>query len=153
MNTLNYTHLIDLELEVDFRNISKIGKTPKGIRQIASIVGGTFSGERLKGTVTSGHDWFTFQPDGNMAIDVRLEMRTDDDVNIYLQYQGRFVASPEVMAEFSKGKLLDPSEYSLSMTAHFECGDKKYSWLNNLITVGTGIQTRKGPIYSIYQIK
>ena len=153
MKKLKYTHLLNMELLVDFRKIAPIGKTPKGVRQIAPIVGGKFNGEKLKGTVINGNDWVIYQPDGTMRIDVRVTLKTDDDAYIYMQYQGHFVAEMEAMGQFLKGKILEPSQYTLSMTAKFECGDPRYNWLNNLVTVGTGIQTQTGPVYSIFQIK
>ena len=48
--------------------------------------------------------------------------------------------------------MLDPSEYSLVITARFECGDARYSWLNDSLAVDTGEQTATGPVYSIFQI-
>jgi len=37
MKQLNYSHLLDLTLEVDFKNTLTIGKTEKGFRQIAPL--------------------------------------------------------------------------------------------------------------------
>jgi hypothetical protein len=56
------------------------------------------------------------------------------------------------MSRFRKGALLEPHEYSLAVVAKFECGDSSYSWLNNIIAVGTGEQTATGPVYSIFEI-
>lgn len=152
MSNLHHRHLITMALTVDFAGMTGIGQTPAGMRRIAPVTGGDFSGERLSGTVLPGNDWVINRPDGVMVIDVRLTLRTDDGAMIYLNYQGRFLAAPEVMARFSKGALLDPSEYSLAMVARFECGDDQYAWLNNVVAVGTGEQTAKGPVYSIYEI-
>lgn len=152
MIELRHQHLITLSLTVDFAGMSMIGKTPAGLRRIAPVSGGVFSGERLNGTVLPGADWVINRPDGVMVIDVRLTLRTEDAALIYLTYQGRFLAAPEAMARFSKGALLNASEYSLAITARFECGDERHAWLNNVIAVGTGEQTQQGPIYSIFEI-
>lgn len=152
MTNLNYTHLLTMSLNVDFAGIIAIGQTPTGLRRIAPVTGGEFAGERLRGFVLPGADWVVNRPDGVMVIDVRLVLKTDDDANIYLTYQGRFLAEPEVMARFAKGALLSPQEYSLVMTAKFECGDDRYVWLNNVVAVGTGEQTAAGPVYSIFSI-
>ena len=152
MTELRHQHLITLSLTVDFAGMAIIGKTPAGLRRIAPVSGGTFSGERLNGTVLPGAEWVINRPDGVMVIDVRLTLKTDDGALIYLTYQGRFVAEPEAMARFGKGALLERSEYSLAISARFECGDERYAWLNNVITVGTGEQTTQGPIYSIFEI-
>ena len=152
MTELRHQHLITLSLTVDFAGMAIIGKTPAGLRRIAPVSGGTFSGERLNGTVLPGADWVINRPDGVMVIDVRLTLKTDDGALIYLTYQGRFVAEPEAMARFGKGALLNASEYSLAISARFECGDERHAWLNNVIAVGTGEQTTQGPIYSIFEI-
>ncbi len=152
MSNLQHRHLITMALTVDFAAMVSIGQTPGGLRRIAPVTGGSFTGERLSGTVLPGNDWVINRPDGVMVIDVRLTLKTDDGAMIYLTYQGRFLAAPEVMARFAKGALLDPSEYSLAMIARFECGDDRYAWLNNVVAVGTGEQTATGPVYSIYEI-
>lgn len=152
MKSLQHTPLTTVTLAVDFRGMTTIGQTPAGLRRIAPVTGGTFAGERLNGTVLGGADWVINRPDGTMVIDVRLTLQTDDGATIYLTYQGRFLAQPEAMARFSKGGLLDPAEYSLAIIARFECGDPRYSWLNDVVAVGTGEQTATGPIYSIFEI-
>ena len=115
------------------------------------MTGGSFVGERLSGTVLGGADWFVNRTDGVMAIDVRLTLDASDKALIYMAYQGRFLASPEVMARFAKGEMLEPSEYSLAISATFESGHQRYRWLNDVIAVGVGEQTRTGPIYRIYE--
>jgi hypothetical protein len=153
MTDLKHCPLITLTLTVDFASMASIGQTPAGLRRIAPVSGGTFSGDRLNGTVLpGGNDWVLNRADGVMVIDVRLTLKTDDGALIYLTYQGRFLAGPEAMARFAKGEVLDPEDYSLAITARFECGDPRYNWLNNVIAVGTGEQTRAGPIYSIFAI-
>jgi hypothetical protein len=152
MDHLAHKHLITLTLDVDFAAMLVIGKTPAGHRRIAPVTGGHFSGERLAGTVLPGADWVINRPDGVMIIDVRLALKTIDDALIYTSYQGRFLAEPDAMGRFAKGALLDRSEYSLAIAARFECGDERYAWLNNVIAVGTGEQTRAGPIYTIFGI-
>jgi len=152
MDQLAHKHLFSLTLDVDFRGMLSIGTTPAGLRRIAPVTGGKFSGDRLSGTVLPGADWVINRPDGVMVIDVRLALKTDDDVLIYLTYQGRFLAEPEAMSRFAKGQLLSPDEYSLAVSAKFECGDARYTWLNNVISVATGQQTAQGPVYSFFEI-
>lgn len=153
MTELKHRHLTTLTLTVDFAGMVMIGKTPAGLRRIAPVTGGSFAGERLSGTVLpGGNDWVINRADGVMVIDVRLTLKTDDGVMIYLAYQGRMLAEAQAMARFAKGEFLEAHEYSLVMTARFECGDERYAWLNNVIAVGTGERTPTGPIYSIFEI-
>jgi hypothetical protein len=147
------TPLMTMTLTVDFAGMISIGKTPSGLRRIAPVTGGMFTGERLKGTVLpGGADWVVNRPDGVMILDVRLTLKTSDDALIYLSYQGRFIASPDAMKRFGRGQALAAHEYSLAITPKFECGDERYAWLNNVVAVGTGEQTRSGPIYTLHEI-
>ena len=156
MNTvvpaLRHKHLFTLRLDVDTAGATQIGKTPEGRRTIAPVSGGSFEGERLKGTVLSGADWVRFRADGTMMIDVRLTLCTDDQALIYLTYQGRFIGAAGAMAQLAEGKTLDRDDYSLVTVARFECGDQRYAWLNHVIAVGTGEQSGFNPVYTVYEI-
>ncbi len=149
---LPHRHLADLTLKVAFDRMNTIGETPAGLRRIAPIIGGSCTGARLDAVVVEGADWVINRPDGVMVIDVRLTLQTQDSARIYLTYQGRFLASPDAMARFRRGQLLSPDEYSLAITARFECGMEAYAWLNNAIVVGIGEQTATGPIYRLFEI-
>lgn len=152
MTTLRHAPLMTLTLTVAFDKMTSVGKTPAGLRRIAPVTGGTFVGERLRGAVIGGADWVINRPDGVMVIDVRLTLETDDGASIYLTYQGRFLASPDAMARFNRGAVLERSEYSLAVTAKFECGDARYAWLNDTVAVGTGEQTKSGPVYTLFEV-
>ena len=137
---------------VDYTGIRTVGQTPQGLRRIAPVSGGSFTGERLCGSVQPGTDWVINRADGVMLIDVRLTLLSDDDALIYLSYQGRFLAAPEAMARLAAGRLLEAQEYSLAISAKFECGDARYAWLNDAIVVGTGQQTPTGPLYALFEV-
>jgi hypothetical protein len=149
---LPHRHLADLTLDVAFDRMTTIGETPAGLRRIAPIIGGSCTGARLNAVVVEGADWVINRPDGVMVIDVRLTMAAEDGARIYLTYQGRFLASPDSMARFRRGQLLSSDEYSLAITARFECGMEAYAWLNNAIVVGIGEKTPTGPVYRLFEI-
>ncbi len=152
MDSLPHRHLTTLSLDVDFGNVVRIGATPAGHRGIAPVKGGRFMGERLSGSVGPGHDWFVTRADGNLAIDVRLTLTTDDGAVIYLSYQGSMLGKGDAMARFRKGEQLAAEDYALAVTASFECGDPRYAWLNDVLAIGMGEQTPSGPIYRIFEI-
>ncbi len=152
MRSLDHRHLTTLHLVVDFAGVTAIGQTAAGSRGIAPVTGGHFAGPVLNGVVDPGSDWFINLPDGNLAIDVRLTLRTDDGAAIYLSYQGKMIADSEAMARFRKGEQLAEGEYSLNAIAKFECGDERYRWLNNALAIAIGEQTPTGPIYTIYEV-
>ena len=150
---LQHRHLFTLKLDVDSRNAAGIGATPSGQRSIAPITGGRFEGERLSGEVLpGGADWLNIRSDGTMEIDVRLVLKTHDDVKIYLTYQGRFKGDAKALPDLARGKVLEADRYSLVSVARLECGHPQYSWLNDVVAVGSGQQSGFNPIYSFYEI-
>jgi hypothetical protein len=150
---LKTAHLITLRLDVAFDAMLRIGTTVLGRRRIAPILGGEFSGARLRGVVLpGGADWVINRPDGAMAIDVRIALRTDDEALIYLTYQGLFKAGAEAMARFNRGERLAEDEYRLRTIARFETGAPPYDWLNDLLAIGVGTQTSQGPVYQIFEV-
>lgn len=150
--TLPHRHLTTLALDVDFAGVVAVGATAAGNRGIAPVRSGRFEGARLSGSVAPGHDWFVTRGDGTLAIDVRLTLTTDDGATLYLTYKGTMRAAPEVMARFRKGEQLAVGEYALQIIARFECGDPRYTWLNDALVVGIGEQTPAGPIYRLFEI-
>lgn len=138
--SLNHRHLTTLDLEIDGEAIEKIGaSTPAGSRIIVPVLGGAFKGERLSGTINSrGHDWVVMRPDGSFSIDVRMTLKADDDVLIYLSYRGRFLAG-------------EP-DYSLVIVPEFECGHENYQWLNDVVAVGVGERGNGRATYTIYEV-
>ena len=152
MDTLAHRHLTTLTLAVDFAAVVRIGATAAGHRGIAPVTGGSFAGERLNGSVRPGHDWFVARSDGVLVIDVRLTLDTHDGAAIYLTYQGRMTGTNEAMLRFRGGQEMAAGSYSLAIVARFECGEARYGWLNDAIVVGTGAQTPRGPIYTLFEV-
>lgn len=152
MEKLPHRHLTTLTLDVDFGGITVIGATAPGHRGIAPVRGGSFAGERLRGTVRPGHDWFLTRADGALVVDVRLTLDTHDGVPIYLSYGGRMTGSAEAMARFRKGAQLARGEYSLTVTARLESGDARYAWLNDAVVVGIGEHAVTGPVYTLFEV-
>lgn len=152
MESLPHRHLTTLTLSVDFAAVVPIGATPAGYRGIAPVIGGRFDGDRLRGDVLPGHDWFVTRADGVLVIDVRLTLKTDDGATIYLAYGGRMTGQGDAMTRFRKGEKLAAEDYSLTIAAKFECGDPRYAWLNDAIVVGVGAQTPTGPVYTLFEV-
>ena len=62
---LRSAHLFTLSLQVD-PNFTDVGETPYGRRRIATVTGGSFEGEELRGSVlpSPGGDWLLLRRDG-----------------------------------------------------------------------------------------
>lgn len=151
MPEIKTRHLFTLKASAG--EVQQVGETPLGKRIIVPISGGSFEGERLRGTLEpGGADWMTLRPDGITMLDVRLVLRTNDDALIMLTYHGLRHGPPEVMARLAAGEPVDASEYYLRTTLCFETSAPGYLWLNRLIAVATGQRPPTGPIYEVFEV-
>jgi hypothetical protein len=48
-----------------------IGTTPSGLRRVVPIIGGTFEGKSLRGTIAGGADWQYSRTDGATIVSAR----------------------------------------------------------------------------------
>ena len=151
--TLNHTHLFTLSLTVD-PNMADVGETPYGRRRIATVTGGSFEGQEIRGTVlpAPGGDWLTQRRDGIVTLDVRLTLKTHDEHLVYMQYRGMRHGPPWVIEALTKGEKVDPGQYYMRATPWFETASEKYRFLNRIVCVATGRREAAGPVYDVFQI-
>ena len=142
------------EIALTVPEIVDLGQTPLGGRKIATVAGGTFQGERIRGTVmpSPGGDWLLMRADGVLTLDVRLTLKTDDGALIYMHYNGLRHGPDEVMARLGRGEDVHPSEYYFRATPVFETSSEKYAWINRMICVATGRRIASGPIYQVFEV-
>ena len=154
IETLIHQPLFVMDLQVGYQSSHPIGTTAVGFRGVYPVDGGTFEGERLRGTVDpGGADWVTQRSDGLMLIDVRITLRTDDGATIGMTYTGLARAvTAELMERFRRRELLDYDEFYLRTTPRFETGDERYAWLNGIVAVSNGQRTEQGGLYHVFEI-
>ena len=134
--------LPDLEFafitHVDVGPIQDFGQTDRGHRRMVPIIGGTFEGPRLKGTVLPGADWQIVRPDGVLELEARYALQTDDGALVSMVNRCLRRASPEVMARLNAGQPVDANEVYFRTTPTFETADRNYHWLMDHIFLGSG---------------
>jgi hypothetical protein len=142
------------EIQLQVPSIVDIGTTPLGRRRIATVTGGEFQGERLRGSVVGAPagDWLLQRSDGVTVLDVRLLLRTDDGEHIYMSYRGVRHGPADVMTRLAAGETVDPATYYFRIAPVFETAAKKYEWLNKVVAVGTGRREPTGPIYVVEEV-
>jgi hypothetical protein len=115
---------------------------PSGTRIIAPVVGGTFEGPKLKGTVgpAPAGDWVTVRADGSMSLDVRLILTTEDGATILVTYVGLMRRGDDGTLQ-ARGAPL------------FETGDERYAWLNGVLGVAVGTAGAGGVDYDVYALE
>jgi len=115
----------------------EIGPTPHGTLSIFPITGGSFEGERLRGTVLGGGaDWVTATADGTFELDLRVTLETDDGALIHMTFTG----------------VRDDANHYFRTLPRFETAAPKYAFLNRLLAVGTGEIHADGPIHVVEEI-
>jgi Protein of unknown function (DUF3237) len=130
-----------------------LGRTPLGDRRVVPVLGGSFDGERLRGTVEpGGSDWILVRPDGTAKLDVRLTLKTDDGALIGMTYRGIRHGPAAVIDRLNRGEKVDPSEYYFRTAPEFETSAEKYEWLNRVVAVATGHRPPEGPVYRVFEV-
>lgn len=133
--------------------IVDLGVTPWGTRRIIPIVGGSFDGPRLSGSILpGGGDWQVVHPDGVADIDTRYTLNTEDGALIHLTTTGLRHGPPEAMARLARGEVVDPNEYYFRLVLRFETGDENYTWLNRTLAVASGMRTPEAVLYDAYTV-
>jgi hypothetical protein len=118
----------------------KLGSAPHGERITFPITGGSFEGDRLRGTVLpGGADWALKRADGVIELDLRVTLSTDDGAIVYMTFEGiRDDAAPG-------------APYFRTLP-RFETSEPKYSYLNKMLAVGIGEIRADGPVHLIEEI-
>jgi hypothetical protein len=116
-----------------------IGNGPYGARNVFNVAGGSFEGNRLRGTLLpNGGDWQLLDVGGAGHLDVRITLATDDGARIYVQYYGVIVFNDRVNAALTHGGATDYGDTYFMTQPRFETGDSNYAWLNRIIAVAEG---------------
>lgn len=131
-----------------------LGQTPAGDRRVFAVSGGSFAGDRLKGTVSPliGSDLLLARSDGSFQQDVRLLLVAEDGSLILMTYRGIRRASPAVDERLARGEAVDASEYYLRTTPVFETSAPEHAWLNGIVAVARGARRPGGVEYEVFEI-
>ena len=117
--------------------VEQIGSTRRGSLSVFPVTGGSFEGDRLRGTVLAGGgDWVSAQPDKTFELDLRVTLQTDDDALIHMTFTG----------------VRDDASHYFRTLPLFETGAAKYAFLNRLLAVGVGEIGPDGPVHIIEEI-
>jgi len=117
-----------------------VGAGPHGMRVTFPITGGSFEGDRLRGTVLpGGDDWTVKRSDGVVELDLRITMETDDGALIYMTFEG-------IRDDGAPG-----APYFRTVP-RFETAEPKYSFLNRLLAVGSVEIRSDGPVHVIEEL-
>jgi hypothetical protein len=141
------------EVRAEVADPTVVGEVPNGLRRIIDIVGGTFEGPRLKGTIVpGGADWQLIREDGFTVVDARYTLRTDDGHLIYVSNLGMRHAPPDVMRRLNAGEVVDQSLIYFRAVPTFETAAPELQWLMRSIFVATGERYPNGVLIRFWRV-
>jgi hypothetical protein len=133
---LHFEELCTLSVEVG--DLTTMGDAPLGERRVVQILGGTFEGPQMRGTVLAGGaDWQIARRDGALELDARYALKEERGGLVQVVSQGMRHGPPEVMARLGRGETVDPKDYFFRTIMRFETGAPELAWLNKTIAVGS----------------
>ncbi|WP_326645912.1 DUF3237 domain-containing protein [Streptosporangium sp. NBC_01755] len=146
---MNLEPLATFHVELD--PVLDLGDSQWGRRRVINVVGGSFEGPRLSGTVLpGGADWQVLHADGMASIDTRYTLRTHDGAHLFISTNGVRHGQPSVLERLSRGEPVDPGEYYFRLFCRFETGDERYLWLNRTLAVASAARTSDAVRYDAY---
>lgn len=129
-----------------------VGLGPTGTRMHYGIAGGTVEGERLNGTILSGGEWALIGPDGCLRVDVRMQVQTQDDAHIYVQYVGLLELNDTVQNALGNGLATEFDDQAFYTNPRLETGDERYAWVNTTFFVAEGrLRPNSGVEYRVWR--
>ena len=143
-----------LRLEASLGEAIDVGNVSRGRRRIVPLIGGTFAGPELNGTLLPGAsaDWQILLPDGTALGDIRYTLRTDRGDVLYVRSQGVRRGSAEVLARLSRGEDVDASEYVFRTSTQIETAAPDFDWLNKGVFISVAGRQPAGVIYEVYLV-
>ena len=123
-----------LTIQTDPDGLFMLGETSAGKRIIQELLSVRFEGPRLRGSMTgkSAADWLTVDANGNVTLDIRVLLLTDDGAHVFVTLDGR--------ARWGEGLGRGP----IYSRANLESGDERYRWVNHVPLVAKGAVAEGG---------
>lgn len=141
-----------MNLAVDVGELVTMGEAPSGERRVVAILGGSFEGPRLRGTVLPGADWQLMRRDGVLEIDARYALREAGGGIVQVLSQGYRHGPAEVLAALARGEAVDPARYFFRTVMRFETGAPGLAWLNRTIAVATGERRARQVLLAAHEL-
>ncbi|KDA05009.1 hypothetical protein DC31_03015 [Microbacterium sp. CH12i] len=126
-------------LEVDLDTPLEVGRVAAGTRRVIPILGGTFAGPALSGTILpGGADWNLARSDGITHLWARYTLRTEDGAHIMITNEGWGTQDDATMQRVFSGEQQNTDSWYCRTQPHFEVDlDGPVAWLNDIVCIGS----------------
>jgi len=126
---------------------------PNGVRRIIPILGGTVEGPRLSAKIIpGGTDVQAIGEGGFTTLQARYLIEADDGTRIFVENNGIRHAPPEIMADLTAGKIVDPTKIYFRASPRFEAPAGPHDWLNRTLFVCSGARMPDSVHLAFYAI-
>lgn len=116
-----------------------LGVTRNGHRRIIPILGGTFEGSGLRGTILpGGADWQVIHSDGAADLEARYTLKADDGALVQVLNRGMRRGDKETLAKINRGEPAEVDRIYFRSVATFETSVPAFRWLTDALFIGTG---------------
>jgi hypothetical protein len=152
---LPHPHLTRVyRLEATLADPLDLGEVAEGRRRIVPLIGGSFTGRELNGTLLPGAsaDWQIVLPDGTALGDIRYTLQTDTGDLLYVRSKSVRHGTPEVLARLGRGDDVDASEYTFRASTQIETAAPDLAWLNKGVFISVGGRLADGVIYETWLV-
>ena len=116
-----------MQLRVTLGETYTLGTTPQGRRTVVPITGGTFAGERLRGTILGGGADYQLTNGPRTTLEAIYTIRTDDGTYIHVRNRGIIANGTAADGQ--------PTVYFKAAPQFEAPTDGPYSWLNDALFV------------------
>ena len=132
----------------------EVGITPRGLRRMIPITGGTVSGPKLYGKVLAGGaDFQLILGGGTMAnLDARYIIELTDGSRIWVKNTALRFASLENSQKLMRGEPVNPEEIYFRCQPQLEAAAPQWAWLNESQFIGRGRRAPTGVFLSFYRV-
>ena len=145
-------HVADVQVQI--APPVEVGQTPRGMRRMIPITGGTVYGPRMRGKVLpGGADFQLLTSDGTEAhLDARYVLEMEDGARVWVENTALRVASAEHSKWLREGKPVPPEAVYFRSQPRFEATTPAWAWLHQHQFVGSGVRLPDGVLLSFYQL-
>lgn len=129
------------ELAVEVGKPIEVGRTPRGLRRMIPIVGGTARGDGWTAQVLpGGADYQLVIGDTLAELQAHYVLQTDAGELVYVRNQAIRSAPADVTARLVRGEPVDPSLVYFRCHPSLETASAKLAWINERLFVGSGVR-------------
>lgn len=139
------------QMRVELEERRHYGPVLSGVnRGFVGVRGGVVEGPRLNGRVIpgTGGDYPTIYPDLTAVFDARYLIEADDGTLIQLNSRGVRHGDTARLKQLIGGEDMDPSEYYMYLTPHFDVPKGPHEWLGKSVFLVTG---HRRPSHSLFR--